>query len=267
MEGKVKIGFYQFAPEFGNIEENRRRIREAVLQSDADLLVLPELTTSGYYYPDTETAVSLSEPVPGPTTESIAEAASESGITVIVGIPERVESTLYNSAVMVGAEGVLGVYRKVHLFNEEKLHFSPGEEGFPLFELNGVKIGMLVCFDHMYPEAARSLALAGAQIICHPSNLVLPEYGQLTTRVRALENRVYWVLSNRWGSESVESNTLTFTGVSQVVDPTGKILIRAEAESDEMSAVDVDPKKADTKELNPYNSLLRDRRPELYELE
>jgi len=262
----VKIGYFQFAPEFGNVEANRERIEEAVRQSDADLLVIPELATSGYYYPDTETARSLSETVPGPTSRAVTELLKESGAHVVLGIPELIGEKLYNSAVLIGPEGVEGVYRKIHLFNEEKLHFAPGEEGFPLFEIDGIKIGLLVCFDHMYPEAARSLALAGAQIICHPSNLVLPEYGQLTTRVRALENRVFWVLANRWGSESVGEKTLDFTGVSQVVDPGGKILIRAEAASDEISAVEVDPARAQRKELNPYNSLLRDRRPEHYRL-
>ena len=262
----MKIGFFQFAPEFGNVDANRRRIIDAVRQSDADLLVVPELATSGYYYPDTETAVRLSEPVPGPTTNAIAEAVADSGMSVVTGIPERDGDALYNSAVLVDGTGVRGVYRKAHLFFEETLHFSPGTGGFPLFDIAGTKVGLLVCFDHMYPEAARTLALAGAQIICHPSNLVLPEYGQLTTRVRALENRVFWVLSNRWGTEWVGDNSLTFTGVSQVVDPTGKVLIRAEAESDEIAAVEVDPEKAHQKEITRYNSLFEDRRPELYSL-
>lgn len=262
----MKIGYYQFVPEFGNVEANRKRIVDAIGRSDADLLVIPELATSGYYFPDTDTARGLSETVPGPSTEAVSKAAEKNGVTVVMGIPELDGDRLYNSAVMVDRNGVQAVYRKVHLFNEEKLHFSPGSEVFPLIEINGTKIGLLVCFDHMYPEAARSLALAGARIICHPSNLVLPEYGQLTSRVRALENRVFWILANRWGTECVGENSLTFTGVSQVVDPTGKILIRAEAESDEMSAVDIDPRKADNKSINPYNNLFEDRQPELYSL-
>ncbi|MFO7850433.1 MAG: nitrilase-related carbon-nitrogen hydrolase [Spirochaetia bacterium] len=263
----MKIGYYQFAPEFGNIEGNRRRIVDAVRRSDADLLVLPELATSGYYYPDTETAFRLGEQVPGPTTEAIADASRESGTTVVIGIPELRDNTLYNSAVMIDSGGIGGVYRKVHLFNEEKLHFTPGAEGFPLFEVRGVKIGLLVCFDHMFPEAARTLALAGARIVCHPSNLVLPEYGQLTSRVRALENRVFWILANRWGTEQVGENSLTFTGVSQVVDPTGTVLAKAGVETDETSSVEIDPEKAGNKRVTSYNQLFEDRRPELYSLE
>ncbi|MFP4267662.1 MAG: nitrilase-related carbon-nitrogen hydrolase [Spirochaetaceae bacterium] len=262
----MKIGYYQYAPEFGNLEENRRRIVEAVRSSDADLLVLPELATSGYYYPDTETAYRLGEPVPGPTTEAIAKASRESGISTVIGIPELRDNTLYNSAVMVDSGGVRGVYRKVHLFNEEKLHFSPGTGGFSLFEVKGVKIGLLVCFDHMFPEAARTLALAGAQIICHPSNLVLPEYGQLTTRVRALENRVFWILTNRHGTEHLGENSLTFTGESQIVDSAGKVLAKAGAGSDQLISVEVDPAKAENKWVTSYNQLFEDRRPELYSL-
>jgi len=260
----VKIGFYQFAPHYGNVEHNREQLVKAVRQSDADLLVIPELATSGYFFPETEEMRRMAEPANGPTTEALAEAARESNCTVVYGLAEQLGSSYYNSAVLVNGDGAAGVYRKVHLFNEEKLHFTPGDEGFPLFEVQGVKVGLLVCFDHMYPEAARTLALAGAQIICHPSNLVIREYGQLTSRVRALENRVFWILTNRWGRETAHGQTLEFTGVSQVVDSRGKILIKAEAAEDELAAVEVDPADALEKDLNPYNSLLADRRPEFY---
>ncbi len=260
----MKIGYFQFAPIFGKVEENREKIVDAVRQSDAELLVIPELATSGYFYPDTATARSLSEPIPGPTTDAVARAAADGGIHVVLGLPEKDGEHLYNSAVLIDGGGVRGVYRKVHLFNEEKLHFEAGTESFPLFEVAGAKVGLLVCFDHMFPEAARSLALKGAQIICHPSSLVLPEYGQLTSRVRALENRMYWILSNRFGSETVGEKRLTFTGSSQVVDPTGKILIAAENADEEIDAVEIDPSKADNKEITPYNRLFEDRRPELY---
>jgi len=168
--------------------------------------------------------------------------------------------------VVIGPEGIIGTYRKIHLFNEETLHFTPGSEGFFSFDLKGVKVGVLVCFDHMFPEAARSLALQGVQIVCHPSDLVLPEYGQLTSRVRALENRMFWILANRWGTETVGEKSLTYTGTSQVVHPRGRILIRAETASDEISAVEVDPKDSLDKNVTEYNHLLNDRRPEFYSL-
>src|SRR6056297_827533 len=261
----MKIGYFQFSPKIGDLEYNRRRVVDAVRNTDADLLVCPELATSGYFFSSTEQARSLSESVPGPTTDALSEVSLKTGTTVVCGLSElSKDDTLYNSAVIIGPEGVIGTYRKIHLFNEEKIHFTPGTEGFFTFDLKGVKIGVLVCFDHMFPEAARSLALQGVQIVCHPSDLVLPEYGQLTSRVRALENRMFWILANRWGTESVGEKSLTFTGISQVVHPRGRILIRAEAASDEISAVEVDPKDSLDKNVTEYNHLLNDRRPEFY---
>jgi predicted amidohydrolase len=260
----VKIGYYQFSPRYGEVERNRETIVEAVRSSDADLLVIPELATSGYFFETTEEMRRMAEPADGPTSRALTDAARESNCTVVYGLAEQRGPHYFNSAVLINADGVAGVYRKVHLFNEETLHFTPGDEDFPLFEVGGVKVGLLVCFDHMYPEAARTLALAGAQIICHPSNLVIPEYAQLTSRVRALENRVFWILANRWGKEYAHGDSLEFTGVSQVVNSRGKVLIRAAAAEDDLSAVEIDPAEALNKELNPYNSLLADRRPEFY---
>lgn len=262
----MKIGFFQFAPRFGKVEENRARIVEAVRRTEADVLVVPELSTSGYFFPDTDEARRLSEPVPGPTTEALHAAAAESGTTVVFGIPERDGSTLYNSAVAVGPDGIIGTYRKVHLFSEETLHFTTGAEGFFTFKLHGVKIGVLVCFDHMFPEAARTLALQGVQVVCHPSNLVLPEYGQLTSRVRALENRMFWILANRWGSETVGDRRLTYTGESQIVHPKGKVLSKAKPEGDALFTVDIDPEEANEKWVTPFNHLLEDRQPQFYSL-
>ncbi len=260
----MKIGYFQFSPTIGETAHNRKRLMEAVLQTDADLLVAPELATSGYFFASTEQARALSEPVPGPTTEELSEVCAKTGCTVVTGLPELAGDTLYNTAVVVGPEGLIGSYRKIHLFNEETIHFTPGTEGFFSFDLNGVKVGVLVCFDHMFPEAARTLALQGVQIICHPSNLVLPEYGQLTSRVRALENRMFWILANRWGNEEVGEKALTFTGSSQVVHPRGRILIRADAASDDISAVEIDPEESLDKNVTEYNHLLADRQPEYY---
>jgi len=260
----MKIGYFQYAPRFGEVEKNRSRIVEAVLQSDAELLVAPELATSGYNFLNTAQVERMAEPIPGPTTDALHRAASQTGSTIVTGLPEKDGDKLYNSAVVVGPEGLIGRYRKIHLFSEEKNHFTAGNDGFLLFQVKGIQVGVLICFDHMFPEAARALALQGAQIICHPSNLVLPEYGQLTSRVRALENRVYWILANRWGTEKTQERSLTYTGNSQVVHPAGKVLIKAEASSDDISAVEIDPEAALDKYVTPLNSLMEDRKPQFY---
>ncbi|HXF06217.1 MAG TPA: nitrilase-related carbon-nitrogen hydrolase [Blastocatellia bacterium] len=277
----MRIGFYQFAPVLGDVPANRRQIRAALQACDADLVVLPELATSGYLFLTADEVEAVAEPVPGPTTDLLHQLAAERGIHIVIGLPERATDGIYNSAVLVGPEGVMGVYRKAHLFSDEKDWFRPGDVGFPIFEVRGAKVGLLVCFDHLFPEAARTLALAGAEIICHPSNLVLPELGQLTTRVRAIENRVFWILANRIGVEERAltstsdrpsegsrplTRKLTYTGCSQIIAPDGKILHRAPAQEETLAVVTIDPAQATDKFVTPRNHVLADRRPDLYRL-
>jgi predicted amidohydrolase len=263
----MRIGYFQFAPRFGQPEHNLSAILAAVEGAEADLIVAPELALSGYLFTRPQEVGEMAEQIPGPATEKLTLAAARADCHLVVGLAERSGDRLFNSAVLVGPKGVVGVYRKVHLFHEEKLYFSPGDAGFPLFEINGVKVGLLVCFDHIFPEAARTLALQGAQVICHPSNLVLPEYGQLTTRVRAIENRVFWVLANRHGTEQRGGKTLTYTGCSQIVAENGEILVRAESDSDSLTIVNVDPRRADNKRVTEHNDLFADRRVQLYRWE
>jgi predicted amidohydrolase len=260
----MRIGFFQFAPRFGQVDHNLEALAAAVSGVQADLVVAPELALSGYLFTRKREVEQMAEEVPGPATDRLTRASAEANCHVVVGLAERSGDRLYNSAVLIGPRGVIGVYRKVHLFYEEKLYFSPGDRGFPLFDIRGVKVGLLVCFDHFFPEAARTLALQGAQIICHPSNLVLPEYGQLTTRVRSIENRVFWILANRYGTERRDGKTLTYSGCSQITADNGEILARAQAEGDSLTVVQVDPQRALDKHLTDRNDLFSDRRTELY---
>jgi predicted amidohydrolase len=263
----MRIGFFQFSPRFGKPEENLDALVAAVAGVRADLIVAPELALSGYLFTKEEEVEQLAEEIPGPATDRLAEAAAKADCHVVIGMAERSGKLCYNSAVLIGPAGVLGVYRKVHLFFEEKLYFTPGDRGFPLFDVRGVKVGLLVCFDHFFPEAARTLALQGAQIICHPSNLVLPEYGQLTTRVRSVENRVFWILANRFGTERRGGKTLTYSGCSQITGENGAVLARAPAEGDSLIVVEVDPERAKNKRVTERNDLFADRRAEFYRCE
>jgi predicted amidohydrolase len=131
--------------------------------------------------------------------------------------------------------------------------------------LGSVKIGMLVCFDHFFPEASRSLALHGAQIICHPSNLVMV-HAHTNSITRAVENRVFWILANRTGSETLGKRTLAFNGRSQIVAPDGRVLGRAGPDSDELLIVEIDPAEALDKKVTPRNDLFLDRRTDLYSI-
>lgn len=260
----MRIAFYQFAPELGAVETNREHIAAVVDGVEADLIVLPELATTGYLLADPEQVYRHAEPIPGPTTDRLQACARRRNAHIVLGIAERADGRCYNSAALIGPQGVIGVYRKMHLFDEEKRLFHPGDLGFPIFDVRGVKVGLLICFDHFFPEAARTLALQGAQLICHPANLVLPGLGQLTTRVRALENRIFWVLANRIGTETRGSKSLTFTGRSQIIAPDGAILIEASPEEERVGCVQIDPSRACDKRVTPLTDLFADRRPTWY---
>jgi predicted amidohydrolase len=262
----MHIGFYQFAPVFGDVAGNHAKIVEALQGAQNALIVLPELATSGYLFLSREEVAELAEPIPGPTTELLGEIARERELYIALGLPERSGDALYNSAVLLGPEGIVAHYRKAHLFYEEKRYFQAGDTPFPLCEIKGVKVGLLICFDHIFPEAARTLALKGAQIIAHPSDLVLPGTGQLTTRVRAMENRIFWVLANRYGKEERGGKHLTYTGESQIIAPDGTILAKAPPEGDALNIVEIDPKEALDKHITVMNDLFEDLRPELYKL-
>lgn len=261
----MKVGFYQFAPEFGRREENISAMIKALSKIEADIIVLPELATSGYLFTSRKETDSLSETVPGRMTEQFAALSDRTGTSYVIGFPEKAKEGIYNSAAMINNEGVKYIYRKTHLFFEEKKCFSPGNK-YGIFEYRAVKVGILVCFDHMFPEAARSLALNGAQVICHPSNLVIPEYGQLTTRVRALENRVFWILANRIGTEERNGKKLEYTGESQIISPKGEIIKKAGTKESGVFIADIDPAEALNKQVTEFNHVFNDRRTDIYTL-
>lgn len=262
----MRIGLFQFEPCLHDKDLNLTRIDTALSRAEADLVVLPELCTTGYLFSTRAELAALAEPVPdGPTCQLMSRLARKRQLTLVWGMPESNEGRLYNAAVLATPGGDVYLYRKAHLFLDEKDLFEPGSLGFPVFPIGEVPVGMLVCFDHFYPEAARLLALAGALIICHPSNLVL-DSAQKTTVARAIENRVFWILANRVGTEAHGGRQLVFTGSSQVVAPDGTILAQAGPDHEELLVVDVDPSRARDKHATARNDLLADRRTDLYRL-
>jgi predicted amidohydrolase len=261
----MRVGFFQFAPIFGDVSHNLDKVVGTLDRADADLIVLPELCSSGYQFVSQQEAITLSESVPdGPTTRRLIDLAQRRRMVIVAGLPERAGSACYNSAVVVGPSGFIGCYRKTHLFFEETLFFTPGDTGFQVWDIGPAKIGAMICFDWYYPEAARTLAVKGAEIICHPSNLVLPNCPD-SMPVRCLENRVFAITCNRTGSEARDGkDQLTFIGNSEVVAPLGTILHRAPRDQEELCIVEIDPADARNKAVTPYNDLLRDRRESLY---
>ncbi len=261
----MRVGYYQYEAEFGAVAKNLEAIRAKLETAEADLMVLPELCASGYQFLSAEEAQRLAEPVPdGPTTKMLVEVAARRRMHIVAGLPERAGTNCYNSAVVVGPSGFLGCYRKSHLFFEETRCFTPGDTGFQVWDIGVAKIGVMICFDWYFPESARTLALMGADIVCHPSNLVLPNCPD-SMPVRCLENRVFAVTCNRIGTEARGGKApLTFIGNSEVVSPRGVILHRAPRDRDELAVVDIDPADARNKAVTIYNDLLGDRRPSLY---
>lgn len=263
----MNVGFCQFDPLFGETVRNLDTVSDRLSQVRCDLMVLPELFASGYQFLSKHEVEELAEPVPhGPTTQRLMELARDRQMVLVGGLPERAGTSYYNSAVIVGPSGFLGCYRKTHLFYEETLFFSPGDTGFQVWDIGSATVGIMVCFDWLYPESARALALKGAEIICHPSNLVLPHCPEAMV-TRCLENRVFSITANRIGWEERDGKKrLTYIGQSEIVDPRGTVLSRAPSNQDCVRVLDIDPGEARDKSLNAYNDVLRDRRPTLYEL-
>ena len=264
-EAMFTAGFVQFCPLRGNVPANVAALQGLLADVHADLVVLPELANCGYMYAAPSDLMPFTEPGDGSGLflSAMREVAARIGGVIVTGLAESGPGGIYNSAVAVSGDGVLQVYRKTHLFADEKHLFVPGDTGFQVFEHRGVRIGMMVCFDWFFPESARTLALRGAQIVAHPANLVLP-YCQTAMVTRCLENRVFAITANRYGTEDLGEACLIFTGASQMLDTHGRRLLGAPEEANCVAICEIDPSLADDKRLGKHNDLIRDRRPELY---
>lgn len=260
----MRLAVVQTNPIFGEIKANVQHALELMESASADCYVLPELFNTGYNFISREEVLSLAEhPGPGYTGSAFSAFARSNGCYVSYGFAELAEGRGYNSAALVGPDGLIGVYRKVHLFDRENILFEKGDGGFPVFDLPFGKVGMMICFDWIYPESARSLALSGAQIILHPSNLVLP-YCPDAMVTRCLENRVFSATANRVGSEERGGIRLSYIGTSEVVSPKGQILCRLDSDGQGIGVVEIDPALALNKSVNEHNDVLAGRRIDQY---
>ncbi|MEO0136588.1 MAG: nitrilase-related carbon-nitrogen hydrolase [candidate division WOR-3 bacterium] len=259
----MKVGFVQFSPVFGAKEKNFDKVSGLVKNVNADLLVLPELFNTGYLFLNKTELQTLAEKVDeGPTYEFARALCQKKNWALIYGFAEKDGNALYNSAVLMGPDGLIGHYRKTHLFFEESFIFDPGNLPYQVFEYQGVKFGLLICFDYIYPEAMRTVALKGAQVVALPANLVLP-YCPDALVTRSLENRIYTILADRTGTEERETKRLSFIGKSEIVAPDGTILLRVNDEEC-VQVIDIDPNLALDKRVTPYNDIFKQRRTDLY---
>jgi len=256
----MRVGFLQTFPVFGKKSEN---VDKAIVQMnnlDADLVVLPELFNTGYQFTSQEEVLALAEKVPdGQTTQALIDLSKKKHLYIVAGLAEQENDRCYNSAVLVGPNGFIDCYRKLHLFYNEKRWFVPGNAGLGVYDIGHAKIGIMICFDWFFPEVARCLALKGADVICHPANLVLP-YCPQAMITRCIENRVFAVTANRIGIERRSEESLTFIGTSQVLGTKGEILYRASSDREESIVVEIDPGNARNKHVTDVNHIFDDRR-------
>ena len=258
----MTIGFLQFSPVLGDPQASIERVKAAIDSlSSVDLLVLPELSNSGYNFSSRQQAEASAERIgEGDFSRFLMKQSSERNCHIVAGINERDGDRLYNSAVLFGPKRVIGKYRKMHLYLNEQDYFEPGDIPPAVFDLKGTKVSILVCFDWAFPELWRMAALAGAEVICHPSNIMAPARALKGLAGHALCNRVFIVTANRIGREG----DLTFGGMSTVLSPDGDILAQAPTDRDDLIIIDIDPERARNKMLSRRNHVLDDRRPEMY---
>jgi predicted amidohydrolase len=212
------------------------RAREA----GAQLAIFPECAVSGYCFDSAEEAMEIAEPIPGPATAALVDTARRLNLHMAVGTLERAGGQLYNVAALVGPNGLIGAYRKVHLpFLGVDRFTAHGREGFPVYDTPLARVGVNICYDCSFPESARVMMLAGADLIALPTNW--PESGgcavpDFVVPTRALENKVYYAAINRVGIE----RGVRFIGRSSIVDPFGKILASA-GDSEQMLLAEITP--------------------------
>lgn len=267
-----------------NLDRAAELVREAA-SHEARIVCLPELFRSPYFCQREDASFfDLAEPIPGPSTETFRDLARKYAVSIIVPIFERRAPGLYhNTAVVLDADGkTAGVYRKMHIPDDpayyEKFYFTPGDLGFHAFDTEAGRIGVLICWDQWYPEAARITALKGAQVIFYPTAIGwLPgefeegdgtaqrEAWRTVQRGHAVANGVYVAAVNRVGHEAQEEGGagIEFWGSSFIADPQGIVIAEAPRTGDQILYGEVDPARIE--EVRRTWPFFRDRRVDAYE--
>ncbi len=262
-----RVSILQFEPLFGDVHTNLDRIEAMCSGLKTDLLILPELCATGYLFESREEILQYAESVKkgGPILDRFRKISHELDCILVAGFAEYTEAGPMNSAVIIDDKnGLIDIYRKIHLFDREKELFEEGNLGFRVWNIRNVRIGIMICYDWYFPESARILALKGVDIIAHPSNLVLP-YCQSVLPARALENKVFIFMANRTGTDKRENGAeLSFTGRSMGVSPKGEILLECTRDETCVKSIDINPYDARNKWLTPRNHAFHDRRPAYY---
>lgn len=270
---KIKIACVQMDCLLGQPLANRDKIIDqtrAAAERDAKLVIFPECALTGYAFESLEEAVPFAERLDGASSEALANVCRETGVHAAAGFIESDGGKFYNSVMLVGPEGVVGSYRKIHLpFLGIDRFLSPGDRPFQVFELPFGKVGLNICYDISFPESSRVLKLLGAELIVLVTNWPpgawrSPEF---VVNTRALENHLFYAAVNRVGTE----RGWQFIGRSKVVDCNGDTLAEASAEAEELLIVPMELPEANNNHIvnvpGAYEiDRLADRRPEMYRL-
>jgi predicted amidohydrolase len=267
----MRIAFVQTSPRIGNTESNLSQAYNLIGRvKEADLVVLPELFHSGYAVRNKNEAESLSVSADEMSTPlaMAVDSCRLFKLYIVGGFLERVKSEgLYNSAWLIGPDGIISKYRKAHLFNDEKDIFKPGDKQSDIVGIGGAagaRVGMQICFDWIFPEPWGSLSWGngpgtGAQIIAHPANLVIPDACPLAIRARSMENRVYIVTAGRVGTDPGPDDEIEFCAGSRIVAPDGTILAAGHDTKIDCGLVEINPAWADDKNITARNNILEER--------
>ncbi|MFO0889326.1 MAG: carbon-nitrogen hydrolase family protein [Isosphaeraceae bacterium] len=269
----IRVAGVQMEPKLGELGENLSRIQswlEAAASSGANLAVFPECALSGYGFGSREQGLDHAVAIDGPEVGRIADLTERTGCGCLFGFLERDGNRLFNACALIGQGKLLGSYRKVHLpFLGVDMFADPGDRPFAVHEYLGLRIGMHICYDGSFPEAARVMTLLGADLLALPTNW--PTHSECAAEhmipTRAMENTVYVMAVNRVGEES----GFRFIGSSSIADPSGAIIARAGTDAEELFFAEIEPARARRKHLvrvpgRHEINRIGDRRPEFYGL-
>jgi N-carbamoylputrescine amidase len=272
-ESLIKVAAIQMEPLIGDKEGNIRKQLKLIRKAAQDgvlLMVLPELGNTGYIFNSRQEVAQLAEEVPnGPTCQSWIRVCREKRVYVCAGIAERDREKFYNSAVLIGPKGFIGKYRKLHLWDEEKLFFEPGDLGLPVFHMPFGRVGIMICYDGWHPEVARILALQGADIICDPTcwvlvpDLVTPEnpVSAYVHMASAHVNGVFMICADRCGAE----RGCVFLGNSCIAGPAGFISGPADFKKEMIITAEINVTQARYRHWTNLADPFADRRTDIYD--
>lgn len=268
----MRIAGVQMDLELGQTAKNLDRMFSHLSTAagrGAELVIFPECALSGYVFNSRDEALAHAQPLPGPAIEAFTQACRDAnGCRAVFGLLEVAEGRLYNSAALVGPSGLIATYRKTHLpWLGVDRYTDYGEDSYSVQDVDGVRLGLNICYDAGFPEPARCLTLLGADLIVLPTNWPpgAQAAAEYAINTRALENTIYYAAVNRVGTE----RGCAFIGQSRICDPLGRTLAHANHDREEILYADIDPELSRNKHLirvpgtNEVNRIA-DRRPELY---